>query len=59
MDVLVAPVLGRVLDPAEGARAALEGVPVRDVDVLGGPLSCFVGDFVGDWPVSYEKVRHL
>lgn len=40
---------GRTLDPAEGARA-FEGVPVRDVAVLEGPLmSCFVGDFVGDY----------
>jgi hypothetical protein len=50
IDVLVAVPLidGRVLDPAEGART-FEGVPVREVAALDGPLrSCFVGDFVGD-----------
>lgn len=47
IDVLVAPTDGRDLDAAEVVRA-FDGVPVRDVDALGGPLSCFVGDFVGD-----------
>lgn len=44
-----APELGRVFEPADGTRA-LEGVPVRETVALGGPLSCFVGDFVGDYP---------
>ena len=47
MEVRWDPVDGRGFVPVEGIRA-LDGVPVRDVAVLGGPLSCFVGDFVGD-----------
>lgn len=46
---------GRTLEPAEGART-IEGVPVRDVAVLEGPLmSCFVGDFVGDYYLYFGQ----
>lgn len=48
IEVLVPAAAGLVRDPAEGARA-FEGVPVREVDVLGGPLSCLVGDFAGTY----------
>jgi hypothetical protein len=46
-----------VLAPVDGGRPPLEaveetrvviGVTVREPDALGGPLSCFVGDLVGD-----------
>lgn len=35
--------------PADGARAPADGVPVRETEALGGPLSCLVGDFAGDF----------
>jgi hypothetical protein len=47
IDVRPPPTEGRGFAPTDGARAP-EGVPVRDTDVLEVPLSCFVGDFVGD-----------
>lgn len=52
MEVRVPPTDGRGRTVEEAARLAgpaLEGVPVREVAVLDGPVaSCFVGDFVGD-----------
>lgn len=41
------PTEARGFAPTEGARAP-DGVPVRETDVLEVPLSCLVGDFVGD-----------
>lgn len=41
----------RGLAPADETRA-FDGVPVREADELGGPLSCFVGDFAGDLVTS-------
>lgn len=37
----------RGLLPTDETRV-FEGVPVRDAEELGGPLSCLVGDFAGD-----------
>lgn len=53
IDVLFPPRDGRVLAPAEATRTTFDGVPVREVEALGGPLiNCFVGDLVGDWSRS-------
>jgi hypothetical protein len=47
IDVRAPPTEARGFAPTEGARVP-EGVPVRETEVLEAPLSCFVGDFVGD-----------
>jgi hypothetical protein len=47
IDVRPPPTEARGFAPTDGARAP-EGVPVREIVVLEVPLSCFVGDFVGD-----------
>ena len=55
IDVRVPPTDARGRDVTEESRPpppvpALDGVPVREVAVLDGPVaSCFVGDFVGDY----------
>lgn len=41
------PTEARGFAPTDGAREP-EGVPVRETELLETPLSCFVGDFVGD-----------
>jgi hypothetical protein len=47
IDVRPPPTEARGFAPTDGARAP-DGVPVRETEVLEAPLSCFVGDFVGD-----------
>jgi hypothetical protein len=48
MEVRAPGAEGRVvLEPVEGARV-WDGVPVREAEVLGGPLIILVGDLVGD-----------
>lgn len=63
MDVREVPKGGRVLEVADDVRT-LEGVPVRETEALGGALSCFVGDLVGDCVVvshqrSYAQAEAL
>jgi hypothetical protein len=58
IDVRPPPTEARGFAPTDGARAP-EGVPVREIVVLEVPLSCFVGDFVGDLSsVSFQLSKY-